>query len=61
MELDGEAFQVRIIHALAAAVVGVPEGLGTDALQGIRHYRIAVVLGGDIGTAGKERSRGSGK
>ena len=52
MELDGETLQVRIIHAFAAPVVGVLEGFLPDALQGIRHDRVAVVLGGDIGAAG---------
>ena len=45
MELDGEALQVRVIHALAAAVVRVPEGLHTGSLQGIRDDRVAVILG----------------
>ena len=54
MELDGEAFQVRIIHTLAAAVIGIPEGLCADSLQGIRDNRVAVVLGSDIGTAGRQ-------
>ena len=53
VELDSKAVQVRIVHPFAAAVVGVPEGFTADALQGIRHNRVAVILGGDIGPPGK--------
>ena len=52
MELHREALQVRVIHALAAAVIRVLEGLDADSLQGIRDHRVTVVLGGDIGPSG---------
>ena len=52
MELDSEAVLIRIIHAFAAAVIGVPEGFSSDALQGVGDDSVAVVLGSDIGPAG---------
>ena len=52
MELDGEAVLAWIVHALVAAVIGVDEGFGADALQGGGDDGVAVVLAGDMGAAG---------
>ena len=52
MELDGETFQIRVIHAFAASVIGIPEGFRSDTLQGVGNDRVAVILGCDIGAAG---------
>ena len=54
MELNREAVQARLIHTLAAAVVGVAVGLDADAFQRAGDDRVTVVLGGDIGPPGDQ-------
>ena len=53
MELYRKGVLGRIVYPFAGAVVGVHPAQGAAAgLNGIIHYRVAVVLTGDIGAPG---------